>query len=93
MADLLTNQTTNAVGTPAAVSGPASVTYTADSVFGGAQVIIKVARNNVTAEFEAIGTRIPWAGSGGMGVNMQGDYFIVAELVNAGARSNVTIQI
>ena len=90
MAALLTNQTSNATGTAAAHSGPCTVIVR--GAVDGAKVVLKMAFANTPAHFHTFGPESIITSPKGIVVDAVGDYYLLAELEDAGENTNVTVE-
>jgi len=90
---LLTNKTTSGAGTGVSVTGPCTVFFTGDGVFGGARVEIQVALTDVDAKYSYAGKGSVVTRSEPTNISAIGAYYIRAKVFDAGATTNISASV
>jgi hypothetical protein len=89
---LLTNATSDGRGAAVGASGPSTIQVTGDSVLSGqAYIKIMYSFDDIAAEYSTVGEILTT--SGGFPVDVSGDYFVIAELVDSQSDTDVTVKI
>jgi hypothetical protein len=90
---LLTNKTTNGAGTGVSVTGPCTVFFDGDSVFGGARVEIQVAITDTDAEYSYVGKGAVAYRPEPKNITPIGAYYVRAKVFDAGSTTNISASV
>lgn len=92
MADLFRNRTTSGTGTGVSFTGPATVIFPADCVFGGAQVDVEIAVADTDSDYKPVRRGFFHGDAEPEVVGGTGTYYLRAVCYNASATTDITVE-